>query len=110
MRAWCCATNCGCRPSRCSAPLASRRRHRALDDVVSPYAFLDVGYGYNYNLNALQSLAQDANTTLVGLGAGIDYTLARNIQAGALAGVALTNGPETDRGTVTVQGRVSISF
>ncbi len=81
-----------------------------LDDVVSPYAFLDVGYGYNYNLNALQSLAQDANTTLVGLGAGIDYTLAHNIQAGALAGVALTNGPETDRGTVTVQGRVSISF
>ncbi|WP_208948526.1 ShlB/FhaC/HecB family hemolysin secretion/activation protein [Segnochrobactrum spirostomi] len=82
----------------------------ALDDVVSPYAFLDVGYGYNYNLNALQSLEQNANTTLVGLGAGIDYTLAHNVQAGALAGVALTNGPETDRGTVTVQGRVSIAF
>lgn len=82
----------------------------ALQDAVSPYAFVDVGYGHNYNLDALSTLEQNADTTLVGVGAGFDYTLANNVQAGAVAGVALTNGPSTDRGTVTVQARLVVSF
>lgn len=81
-----------------------------VEDAVSPFAFLDVGRGHNYNVGALRSIGERADTTLVGLGAGVDYTLARVLQAGMNIGVALTDGPETSRGTLTAQARVLVSF
>ncbi len=81
-----------------------------VEDAVSPFAFLDVGHGHNYNVGALRSIGERADTTLVGLGAGVDYTLMRTLQAGMNIGVALTDGPETSRGTLTAQARMLVSF
>lgn len=81
-----------------------------MGDRLQPYAFLDVSHGHTYNLSQLQRQAQKPDLTLVGAGAGVDYALGRNIQASALAGVALTDGPETERGAVTAQARLTIGF
>lgn len=80
------------------------------DDRLQPYAFFDVGHGHVYNLTPLQRRVQKADLTLVGAGAGLDYVLGRHIQASAIAGVALTDGPETERGAVTAQARLTISY
>lgn len=81
-----------------------------VEDAVSPFAFLDVAFGHNYNFGVLQRAGERADTTLVGLGIGLDYTLGQTLQAGMNAGVALTDGPETNRGTVTAQARLLVSF
>ncbi|AWB07913.1 ShlB/FhaC/HecB family hemolysin secretion/activation protein (plasmid) [Azospirillum humicireducens] len=81
-----------------------------LEDAAAPFAFLDVAYGHTYNLDALQGVNERADTRLVGLGLGLDYTLGRSVQGGLSVGVALTDGPETDRGTVTAQARLLMSF
>ncbi|PGH56309.1 polypeptide-transport-associated domain protein [Azospirillum palustre] len=81
-----------------------------VEDAASPFAFLDVAYGHTYNLDALQGVNERADTRLVGLGLGLDYTLGRSLQGGLSVGVALTDGPETDRGTVTAQARLLMSF
>ncbi|WP_372394323.1 ShlB/FhaC/HecB family hemolysin secretion/activation protein [Azospirillum sp. HJ39] len=81
-----------------------------LEDAVSPFAFLDVGHGHNYNIGTLRSIGERADTTLVGLGAGVDYTLGQTLQAGMNVGMALTDGPETSRGTLTAQARILVSF
>lgn len=82
-------------------------------DGASPFAFLDVAYGYNYNAKAVRP-GQRSDVTLVGLGAGVDYSLAAevggNAQAGVNVGLALTDGRETTSGTVTLQGRLFLSF
>ncbi|WP_377811069.1 hypothetical protein ABNQ38_30600 [Azospirillum sp. A29] len=85
-----------------------------VEDAASPFAFLDVAYGHTYNLDALPGVNEWADTRLVGLGLGLglglDYTLGRSLQGGLSVGVALTDGPETDRGTVTAQARLLMSF
>ncbi|MFP5514897.1 MAG: ShlB/FhaC/HecB family hemolysin secretion/activation protein [Alphaproteobacteria bacterium] len=81
-----------------------------VEDAASPFAFLDAAYGHTYNLDALQGVNERADSRLVGLGLGLDYTLGRNVQGGLSVGVALTDGPETDRGTVTGQARLLMSF
>ncbi|MCW2249060.1 hemolysin activation/secretion protein [Azospirillum fermentarium] len=81
-----------------------------VEDAVSPFVFLDASHGHNYNFGALKGIGERADTTLVGLGAGVDYTLGQSLQAGVNAGVALTNGPETSRGTLTAQARILVSF
>jgi hemolysin activation/secretion protein len=92
-------------------PLGIKAPHNgAVQDALSPYLFADIGYGHNFNLDTQSSRADDANTVLVGVGSGIDYTLAETIRAGAVVGVALTDGPTTDRGTVTIQARGTLSF
>lgn len=81
-----------------------------VEDAVSPFVFLDVSHGHNYNYGALQGIGERADTTLVGLGTGLDYTLGQTLQAGVNVGVALTDGPETSRGTLTAQARILMSF
>lgn len=81
-----------------------------VEDAVSPFAFLDVGHGHNHALGTLRGIGEKADTTLVGLGAGVDYTLGQTLQAGMNVGVALTDGPETSRGTLTAQARMLVSF
>lgn len=93
------------------APLGLKAPHGgAVPDALSPYLFADIGYGHNFNLDTQSSLGEDANTVLVGIGSGVDYTLAENLRAGAVVGVALTDGATTDRGTVTIQARGTLSF
>ncbi|WP_348935954.1 ShlB/FhaC/HecB family hemolysin secretion/activation protein [Aquabacter sp. CN5-332] len=92
-----------------TTPGADNPAVKGMTDAASPYLFLDVAYGHNYGLSGTLAVF-DPNTTLVGAGVGIDYALASNLQAGVVAGVALTNGPVTDAGDVTVQGRVVVSY
>ncbi len=82
----------------------------AVEDAVSPFVFLDVSHGHNYNFGVLQGIGERADTTLVGLGTGLDYTLGQTLQAGVNVGVALTDGPETSHGTLTAQARILVSF
>lgn len=63
-----------------------------VEDPMSPFAFVDVAYGHNYILDALQEVNERANTRLVGFGLGLDYTLGRSVQGGLSVGVALTTG------------------
>lgn len=81
-----------------------------VEDVVSPFPFPHVGYGHNYNYDALPGIGERADTTPVGVGAGLDYTLLQTPQLGVNVGVALTDGPETSRGTLTAQARMLVSF
>lgn len=78
-------------------------------DAVSPFLFVDVAYGHNFGFDGVFA-AFDPDITLVGAGVGVDYALGRSLQAGLVAGVALTNGPFTDRGDITVQGRVVVTY
>lgn len=91
-----------------TGPGADNPAVKGMADAASPFLFLDVAFGHNFGLGS--PLAGDPDTTLVGLGAGLDYTLSRVLQAGVVAGVALTDGPLTTAGDVTVQGRVVVSY
>ncbi len=81
-----------------------------IEDAVSPFAFLDIGYGHNHNVDVLQGIDERADTTLVGLGVGLDCTLMQTLHLGMNVGVALTDGPETSRGTITAHARMLVSF
>lgn len=81
-----------------------------VQDALVPFGFLDVAYGHNFNLNGVNSLGQGPNTTLVGIGAGLDYALPGHWQMSGVVGVALTDGPSTPAGSVTAQARVIGSF
>ncbi len=79
-----------------------------LNDTVAPYGFLDVAYGHSFNLN---STATDTNSTLVGLGVGLEYSLASNLRFGTNIGVALTDGPDqTQQGDVSAQMRITLAY
>ncbi len=81
-----------------------------VQDALSPFGFLDVAYGHNFNLEGVNSLGQGPNTTLVGIGTGLDYAMPGHWQIGGVVGVALTDGPSTPAGTVTAQARVIGTF
>ena len=84
---------------------------KGVSDALSPFVFLDVSYGHNFGLDDLDTgEGSGPDTTLVGLGGGLDYTLGKNLQAGVAAGVALTEGPLTTAGDITVQGRVTLTY
>lgn len=88
-----------------TAPGADNPAVRGLADAASPYLFLDIAYGHNYGLGGTPA-GDDPDTTLVGVGAGLDYTLGRHLQAALVAGIALTDGPLTSAGDITIQGRI----
>ncbi|WP_413205495.1 ShlB/FhaC/HecB family hemolysin secretion/activation protein [Rhodospirillum sp. A1_3_36] len=79
----------------------------AIRDVLSPYAFLDLSYGHKFNVD---KATVDANATLLGVGGGLDYALSNRLQAGAFLGVALTDGPDTRRGNLSAQARLTLFF
>ncbi|MGV6874520.1 ShlB/FhaC/HecB family hemolysin secretion/activation protein [Pseudochelatococcus sp. B33] len=82
-----------------------------LQDNLSPYVFVDVGYGHNFRSGSQTSSEwAGEDTTLVGAGAAVDYRIASNLLASLSAGWALKNGPSTRRGDFAANARVSVSY
>lgn len=83
-----------------------------LADKLDPFLFLDLAYGHNYNFDiSPASFSSDkADTTLVSVGAGFNYSINSNFNATLTAGWALKDARRTERGDLAVQARVSISY
>lgn len=79
-------------------------------DQLSPYLFLDVGWGHNYSYQGVIGPVASFDVSMAGVGAGIDYAFAGNLTASLVAGVALTDAGYTQPGDVTVQARLYVSF
>lgn len=83
---------------------------KGVPDEVSPYAFLDLGYGYNYGYDGMLGPVPALTTRMAGIGAGLDYRLGGQLQASLVAGYALSSAGQTAAGDWTVQGRVFVSY
>lgn len=79
-------------------------------DQVSPYAFLDLAWGRAYGYQGVLGAVPHNDTSLAGLGLGLDYTLNRNLTATLVGGVALTDATYTKAGDFTLQARVYVSY
>ncbi|WP_244423674.1 ShlB/FhaC/HecB family hemolysin secretion/activation protein [Nitratireductor pacificus] len=73
-----------------------------MQDSLSPYLFADVAFGRDHTT--------ERSTTLGGLGAGFDYTIADTFTASVFAGVALGDAGKTKAGDWNVQGTVTARF
>lgn len=90
-------------------------------DSVSPYLFLDLGYGHNF-YNRSYSLANGfpaASVSLASAGLGLDYQIERNLQASLSAAWALKDAPDarrigtpdlTRQGDMTIHARLILSY
>ncbi|MDB5479156.1 MAG: hypothetical protein JWO83_209 [Caulobacteraceae bacterium] len=81
-------------------PLLGRRGFAA--DQLSPYAFVDAGYG------ASRVVRVDVHPASVGVGA--DYQLSTHFSASATVAHTLSDGLRTRDGDWLVQSRVTVSF
>ncbi|MGU3494385.1 ShlB/FhaC/HecB family hemolysin secretion/activation protein [Xanthobacteraceae bacterium A53D] len=79
-------------------------------DQLSPYAFLDFGWGHSYGYRGPLGSVPGEDSTLAGLGLGLDYTLGRNLTASLVAGLAMTDAIYTQTGEATVQARIYMSY
>ncbi|TCT01107.1 ShlB/FhaC/HecB family hemolysin secretion/activation protein [Aquabacter spiritensis] len=79
-------------------------------DQLSPFAFLDLGWGYNYAYDGVLGRIGSYDVSMAGAGAGFDYAIARNLTATFVAGIALTEAGYTSPGDLTVQGRIAVSY
>jgi hemolysin activation/secretion protein len=77
-------------------------RKGSVRDQLSPFVFLDAGYGRDQALKT--------NTTLVSAGVGADYSFGRFFSAGLNSAWALKDGQRTDRGDWRVQARATVTF
>ncbi len=92
------------------ALLAAVGMLQGVSDEVSPYVFFDLGYGFNYGYEGPLGMVAGYNTHMAGIGGGIDYRLASNLQASFVAGYALSDAGVTDAGDWTLQGRLFLSY
>jgi hemolysin activation/secretion protein len=85
-----------------SSPLANFRT--GLTDSLSPFAFVDLGHGYDFG-------AHD-HTTLASTGLGLDYAIGTNLTASLAGAVALAdaNAGRTRSGDVTLTASVRIAY
>lgn len=79
-------------------------------DQVSPYAFLDLAWGRAYGYQSPLGPVGGGDTSLAGIGLGLDYTLNRNLTATLVGGFALADATYTQAGDFTVQARVYLSY
>lgn len=79
-------------------------------DELSPYGFLDIGYGYNYGFDSVLGPVAGLTTHMAGIGAGVDYRFGDHLQASLVAGYALSSAGDTAAGDWTVQGRLFIAY
>ncbi|MGU3492568.1 ShlB/FhaC/HecB family hemolysin secretion/activation protein [Xanthobacteraceae bacterium A53D] len=79
-------------------------------DQLSPYAFLDVGWGWSYGYRGPFWMVEHQEHTLAGMGIGFDYTLGRNLTASLVAGVALTDAVYATTGDSNIQTRIYLSY
>lgn len=73
-----------------------------MQDSFSLYLFADLGFGRDH--------ATDRSSTLGGVGAGFDYTIADTFTASVFAGAALRDAGNTKAGGWNVQGTVTARF
>ena len=81
-----------------------------LRDEMSPYAFLDVGWGHNYGWQGLLGPVPAYDVQMAGVGLGFDYRLAASLTASFALGCALTDAIYTETGDLSLQGRISVTF
>jgi len=81
-----------------------------VSDQLSPFAFLDLGWGRAHGYQGLLGPVQRADYSLASLGAGVDYTLGRSLTASLVVGYALSDATHTQAGDVNIQARVFVSF
>ncbi len=79
-------------------------------DQVSPYAFLDLAWGRAYGYQGILGPVPHNDSSLAGVGLGVDYTLNRNVTATLVGGFALTDATYTQAGDFTLQARVYVSY
>ncbi|RRJ97090.1 ShlB/FhaC/HecB family hemolysin secretion/activation protein [Opitutaceae bacterium TAV4] len=72
-------------------------------DSLSPYLFVDYGWGENKNT------AQD-DTKLFSAGVGADYRAGKHLSVGAAVGFAMKDAAVTEKGDATFHFRASLSF
>ncbi|RRJ96966.1 ShlB/FhaC/HecB family hemolysin secretion/activation protein [Opitutaceae bacterium TAV4] len=75
----------------------------AWHDVVSPYLFLDYGWGENKNTGL-------DDPKLFAVGAGVDYHAGKALSMGAAVGFAMKDAAVTDKGDATFHFRISLSY
>ncbi|MBN8245426.1 ShlB/FhaC/HecB family hemolysin secretion/activation protein [Nitratireductor aquimarinus] len=73
-----------------------------VQDSLSPYFFADLGFGGDHST--------DRSTTLGGLGVGFDYNVGETFSASFIAGVALSDGGNTQAGDWNLQGSITARF
>lgn len=72
------------------------------NDNLSPYAFLDFGFG--------DDKASNAGLSLASTGAGIDYTIANNLSLNLTAAVALLDQGDREAGDLDFKVRLSVRY
>lgn len=87
-----------------------RMENAALADTLSPFVFFDYGYGRIKGYGAPPLAVPTRNLTLAGTGAGVDYRLGANLNAGLVLGYALRDALLTRSGDWNVQGRVTLTY
>lgn len=73
-----------------------------LADSLSPFAFLDLGHGYDF--------AAKDHTTLASTGIGLDYTVLDNLTASLSGAVALHDAALTEAGDWTFNASIRIAY
>ncbi|PPE68311.1 ShlB/FhaC/HecB family hemolysin secretion/activation protein [Caldimonas thermodepolymerans] len=73
-----------------------------LADTLSPFAFLDLGWG--------KDNASGTSNSLAGAGLGFDYAIGTNFNAGATAAVALTDAGTTRAGDWSVTTNIRFTY
>lgn len=91
-------------------PVLSALGVPGVTDTLSPFAFVDVGWGRLYGFESALGAIPKTDYSLAGIGLGLDYALNRNLTATLVAGLALTDAIYTSAGDVTVQARIAISY
>lgn len=71
-------------------------------DNLSPFAFLDLGWG--------RDVGSSTSETLAGAGLGFDYAIGGNFNAGATAAVALTDAGTTRSGDWSVTANIRFAY
>lgn len=74
------------------------------EDGLAPFAFVDMARGHSF------SVTSDADPVLVGVGAGLEYQLARNLAVSGALGAALTNAQQSKQGDLNGQLRAIVTF
>jgi hemolysin activation/secretion protein len=91
-------------------PVLSSLGVAGVHDQLSPFLFVDVGWGHNYGYPSVLGPVSSSNVSMVGVGGGADYAFAGNLTASLVTGVALTDAGHTQAGDVSVQTRLYVSF
>lgn len=83
---------------------------KGVTDQVSPYAFFDLGWGRSYGYESVLGPIPNNDSSLAGIGLGVDYLLNRNVTATIVGGMALTDALYTKTGDFTLQARIYVSY